>query len=212
MTHLESHLAQLGDRQRAEVLAAFGAVRLSADPIIEASLPGLRDITLRRVVDRLLAQTGRTLVKVDAGRWTAGYTDEVVDELEAEGWQPLPEIDRALLVAVLVHSVAVPRSQGRLVGDTWMSLHPTSLAELNRMLIGPGERKAALRRLRAAGLVKIAAKGAGYLPGPQLQRLTPRARRRLEEELVMAAAPDSPLAAVIRDRRAPVSQQGDPNS
>jgi hypothetical protein len=211
MSDLETELSQLGDRQRAEVLAAFSAVRLSADPVIEAGLPGLRDISLRRVVDRLLAHIGRTLVKTGPGRWTAGYADEVVDELEAEGWQPLDEIDRALLVIVLVHSVAIPRSQGRIVGDSWLSQYPTSMAELNSTLIGRGDRKAAFRRLRAAGLVKLAPKGAGYLPGPQLQRLTPRARRRLEEELVIAAAPDSLLATVIRDRRSPY-QQGEPDA
>jgi hypothetical protein len=39
------------------------------------------------------------------------------------------------------------------------------------------------------------------VPGPQFHRLTPAARRRLQEELILAAGPDSPLAAAIRARR-----------
>ena len=41
-----------------------------------------------------------------------------------------------------------------------------------------------------------------YLPGPQFHRLTQAARRRLQEELILAAGPDTPLAAAIRRRRA----------
>ncbi|MBC6461083.1 hypothetical protein HKK72_24865 [Actinomadura sp. HBU206391] len=39
------------------------------------------------------------------------------------------------------------------------------------------------------------------MPGPQFQRLTDTARRRLQEELILAAGPDSPLAAAVRARR-----------
>ena len=44
--------------------------------------------------------------------------------------------------------------------------------------------------------------GTAYLPGPQFHRLTEAARRRLQEELILAAGPDTPLAAAIRRRRA----------
>ena len=41
---------------------------------------------------------------------------------------------------------------------------------------------------------------ASYIPGPQLQRLTPAARRRLQDQLILAAAPASPIAEAIRAR------------
>jgi hypothetical protein len=47
-----------------------------------------------------------------------------------------------------------------------------------------------------------------YLPGPQFHRLTEAARRRLQEELILAAGPDTPLAAAIRRRRAPGPDSG----
>ena len=42
--------------------------------------------------------------------------------------------------------------------------------------------------------------GPSYIPGPQLQRLTPAARRRLQDQLILAAAPASPIAEAIRAR------------
>jgi DNA-binding GntR family transcriptional regulator len=121
----------------------------------------------------------------------------------------MPAIDRAVLVLVLVHSVAIPRSRGTLPGDAWTSGQPTMLAELqDASRIQPTDIRAALQRLRAAGLVQLVpqrvgvGQSAAYLPGPQLHRLTPAARRRLQEELILAAAPSSPLAAAIRARHA----------
>jgi DNA-binding IclR family transcriptional regulator len=73
-----------------------------------------------------------------------------------------------------------------------------------------GELRQSLGRLRAAGLVRVVparlrpgngAHGTAYLPGPQFHRLTEAARRRLQEELILAAGPDTPLAAAIRRRR-----------
>jgi DNA-binding transcriptional ArsR family regulator len=202
-------LAELPDRHRDEVLAAYAAVEHAAHPVPEAALLALRDATVRAALARLLAGLGRTLVQPAPHEWTSGYRDDVAAELlHAEG-QPLPVVDRAVLVLVLVHSVAVPRSQGTLDRDSWTSTHPTPLEELLRHSQLPRtEVRAALARLRAAGLVQLVpergrgpGQGAAYLPGPQLQRLTPAARRRLQEELVLAAAPDTPLAAAIRARR-----------
>lgn len=206
----EPVLGELSERNREEVLAAYAAVEHSPHPVYEAQLPGLRDATLRHHLERLLHKTGRTLVAVGSGQWTSGYRDDVADELTLEGWHPLSDIDRAVLVLVLIHSVAIPRSQGVLSGDTWVSARPTPAEELFRYAqpqrIGV---RAALARLRAAGLVQIApargkrsSAGPAYLPGPQLNRLTPVKRRRLQEELILAAAPESPLAAAIRARRA----------
>ena len=124
--------------------------------------------------------------------------------MTASGWQPMPDIDRAVLVLILIHSVAIPRSEDRLGSDTWVSNVPTSAAEiLRRSKLPSTEAQQALRRLVAAGLVAPARGGTngGYVPGPQLYRLTPAARERLQDQLILAAAPDHPLASAIRDRR-----------
>ncbi|WP_345560497.1 hypothetical protein [Nonomuraea rosea] len=113
--------------------------------------------------------------------------------------------ERAVLTLVLVHSVAIPRAEGLLPEDSWMSPHPTPVDELRRHTQLPiGELEAALRVLRHAGLlgqVKAGEEAGGYVPGPQFHRLTPAARRRLQEELILAAGPNTPLAAAVRSRR-----------
>jgi hypothetical protein len=211
----EPVLADLSERHRDEVLAAFAAVEHSPEPVPEIQLAALRDATMRRSLDALLARVGRTLIPLGeqasgGPAWTSGYRDETAAELAAAGWHSLPAIDRAVLVLVLVHSVAIPRSRGTLAGDAWTSAQPTMLAGLqDTSRIQPTDMRSALQRLRAAGLVQLVPQRAGagqssaYLPGPQLHRLTPAARRRLQEQLILAAAPSSPLAAAIRARHAP---------
>jgi hypothetical protein len=203
----EAGLGELGERQRDEVLAAFAAVEHSPEPVPEVQLAALRDATMRRILDGLLGRVGRMLIPASEQAWTSGYRDDIAAELAAAGWHSLPVMDRAVLVLVLIHSVAVPRSKGTLPGDSWTSGRPTMLAELqNASRVQPADLRAALQRLRAAGLVQLAAQRAGagqsaaYLPGPQLHRLSAAARRRLQEELILAAAPASPLAAAIRAR------------
>lgn len=206
----EPILGELSEQHRDEVLAAFAAVEHSAAPVPEVQLLALRDATLRRALQRLLHRVGRTLVAVGHTGWTSGYRDDVVAELTASGWNALAVTDRAVLVLVLVHSVAIPRSQGVLSGDSWTSAQPTSADELFRYSqLQQGEVSASLGRLRAAGLVQLAPTrgrdatgGPAYVPGPQLHRLTPKARKTLQEDLILAAAPSSPLAAAIRARRA----------
>ena len=59
-----------------------------------------------------------------------------------------------MLVLVLVHSVAIPRSEGILTGDSWKSARPTTVDELRTTRISSEERRLALQRLRAAGLIQ----------------------------------------------------------
>lgn len=198
-------LRNLDDAQRAQVVAAYVAVESAAEPVPEARLPALREPTGRRRVNRLLAQTGRTLVKTSTG-WTSAYTDEVMAALAAEPDCRLGVSERAVLTLVLIYSVAIPRSRNQLTDDSWLSPYPTPVEELQRRsMLGVKELDDAVRRLRLAGLlsqVKTTGDTAGgYVPGPQFHRLTPAARRRLQEELVLAAGPNSPLAAAIRSRR-----------
>jgi DNA-binding IclR family transcriptional regulator len=220
-TIFEPVLAELSERHRDEVLAVFAAVENSPEPVKEAALAGLHDATLRRCVQDMLALIGRTLVRADQGRWTSGYRDESVARIIAHRHNPLPVVDRAVLTLILIHSVAIPRTDGTLAGDGWIKDSwtegtPTPVEELQRRSQIPrGELRQSLTRLKAAGLVRIVParskpgtvpQSTAYLPGPQFHRLTEAARRRLQEELILAAGPETPLAAAIRLRR---GQQGE---
>ena len=211
MTSLfEPVLADLSERHRDEILAAFAAVENSPEPVPEAVATALHDATLRRSVEEMLNLIGRTLVRAGPGRWTSGYRDDIAARLTVLQ-HALPVTDRAVLTLVLIHSVAIPRTEGTLAADAWVDGTPTPVEELQRRTQLPrGELRQSLGRLRAAGLVRVVparlrpgnwAHGTAYLPGPQFHRLTEAARRRLQEELILAAGPDTPLAAAIRRRR-----------
>ncbi|MBG0817244.1 hypothetical protein HS045_24195 [Planomonospora sp. ID82291] len=193
-------LGPFDERHRAELVAAFMAVEHAAEPVHEARFPALRDPVLRRALAEMLRRRGRVLV---SGRetWTSGYADDVA----AGAGTALGEAERAVLVLVLLHSVAIPRAEGLLPADSWLSPFPAQAEELRRHTLLPiGELEAALRVLRHAGLVtqvKSGEEAGGYVPGPQFHRLTPAARRRLQEELILAAGPHTPLAAAVRARR-----------
>ncbi|MEU1731896.1 hypothetical protein [Streptosporangium sp. NPDC020145] len=196
----EDLLAPFDERRRAEIVAAFMAVEHAAEPVGEARFPALRDPAPRRTVAEMLRRRGRVLVQ-DRERWTSGYEDGTA----ALAGSSLGEAERAVLVLVLVHSVAIPRADGLLPADSWLSPFPAQVDELRRHTRLPvGELDAALRMLRHAGLVtqvKAGEEAGGYVPGPQFHRLTPQARRRLQEELILAAGPHTPLAAAVRANR-----------
>ncbi|GLZ04710.1 hypothetical protein Acsp03_21760 [Actinomadura sp. NBRC 104412] len=205
----EPLLRSYDEKRRAELVAAYMAVEHAAEPVAEVRFAALREPALRRTLEEMLRRGGRTLVR--AGRsgepaWISGYRDDVTAELASDPECVPPVADRAALVLVLIHSVAIPRAAGRLADDSWLSPYPVPLEELRRRSQLPvGELEASLRRLRTAGLVtQVRADGddaGGFTPGPQFHRLTPAARRRLQEELILAAGPGSPLAAAIRARR-----------
>ncbi|MFD0691704.1 DprA-like winged helix domain-containing protein [Actinomadura fibrosa] len=202
----EPLLRPYDERRRAELVAAYMAVEHAAEPVSEVRFAALREPALRRTVEGMLALTGRTLIRADQTRWISGFRDDVAAELARDPECVPPVRERAVLALVLIHSVAIPRAAGLLADDSWLSPYPTPVDELRRRTQLPvGELDAALRRLRTAGLVAQVKAGAddagGFVPGPQFHRLTGAARRRLQEELILAAGPDSPLAAAIRARR-----------
>ena len=208
-------LEPLGDKQRDTLVAAWAALEYRSEPASEASLAALRDAALRHLLDQMLSRTGRTLVRTGAHLWTSGYRDDIAAELTANGWGILPPLERAALTLVLIHSVAIPRAEGRLPGDDWQSPHPTTPTRLRKLSQVHGQRRLseALQWLRAAGLVR-AVRGAdpemaraSYVPGPALRRLTPAARRRLQENLILAVGPDTALATAITVRRSLVRPQ-----
>lgn len=193
-------LRAFDERRRAELVAAFMAVEHAAEPVHEARFAALRDPALRRALAWMLERRGRTLIQ-HRDRWTSGYDDAVAARIGTT----LSEAERAVLTLVLVHSVAIPRAEGVLGEDTWLSPYPTPVEELRRHTqIAIGELEAALRSLRHAGLltqIKSGEDAGGYVPGPQFHRLTRATRRRLQEELILAAGPNTPLAAAVRARR-----------
>jgi DNA-binding transcriptional ArsR family regulator len=203
----EGVLRSYDERRRAELVAAYMAVEHAAEPVSEVRFAALREPALRRALEEMLGLSGRTLIG-SGGTWISGYRDDVAEALAAEPDCVLPEEDRAVLTLVLLHSVAIPRAEGMLADDTWSSPYPAPAEELRRRSqLTIAELEAALRRLRAAGLVSLVrssgeqAESGGHVPGPQFHRLTEAARRRLQEELILAAGPDSPLAAAVRARR-----------
>ncbi|GHH64034.1 hypothetical protein GCM10017673_05950 [Streptosporangium violaceochromogenes] len=196
----EDLLGPFDERRRAEIVAAFMAVEHAAEPAHESRFPALRDPASRRTISEMLTRRGRTLIR-EREAWTSGYPEETAAEIGTT----LGVAERAVLVLVLIHSVAIPRAEGLLPADTWLSPFPAQVEELRRHTRLPvGELDAALRTLRQAGLltqVKAGEEAGGYVPGPQFHRLTPQARRRLQEELILAAGPHTPLAAAVRARR-----------
>ncbi|MFE2712929.1 hypothetical protein ACFXKI_13285 [Streptomyces mirabilis] len=202
-------LQPLGDKQRDALVSAWAALEYGSEPASEAALPALRDAALRHQLDQMLHMTGRTLVPAGANLWTSGYRDDIAAELVANGWGILPPLERAALILVLIHSVAIPRAEGRLSGDNWQSNHPTTPTQLRKLsqIHGQLRLSEALQRLRAAGLVRTArvpdheTAGSSYIPGPALRRLTPAARQRLQENLILAVGPDTALATAITVRR-----------
>ncbi|MFG1706734.1 hypothetical protein ACFLIM_26445 [Nonomuraea sp. M3C6] len=196
-------LGAYDERRRAELVAAFMVVEHAAEPVQEVRFAALRDPALRHTLSEMLARRGRTLIQ-HRERWTSGYDDTVTADV-SDRETSLGVSERAVLTLVLVHSVAIPRAEGLLPEDSWLSPHPTQVDELRRHTQLPiGELEAALRTLRYAGLlaqVKAGEEAGGYVPGPQFHRLTPAARRRLQEELILAAGPNTPLATAVRARR-----------
>ncbi|WP_239161596.1 hypothetical protein [Acrocarpospora phusangensis] len=197
---LDDLLSPFDERRRAELVAAFMVVEHVAEPVHEARFAALRDPALRRTLADMLARRGRTLIQ-RRDTWISGYRDGVPSDDSR-----LSEGERAVLTLVLIHSVAIPRSEGLLSEDTWLSPYPVPVEELRKRTLLPiGELDTALRTLRHAGLL-TQIKGAdevsgGYVPGPQFHRLTQAARARLQEELILAAGPQTPLAIAIRSRR-----------
>lgn len=204
-------LKGLNEKDCGLVEAAFAALEYGTEPVSEAVAPALRDAILRRAVAEMLHAVGRALINAGGYRWTSGYRDDIAAALAEQGTATLPEIDRAVLVLVLVYSVAMPRAEGKLSADTWTSPFVAPKEELQRRTqISGTALQRSLERLRAAGLVKPASgqtysgvDATGHVPGPQFHRLTDAARRRLQDELILAAAPTSPLATAIRSRRSP---------
>lgn len=188
---------------------AVVALEAADAPVAAALFPALSDPALRRIVAAELEAAGRTLVECGPGYWLSGYPDDIADRLTEEGLGVLGPIDRAVLTLVLLHTVAIPRARGRIHSDDWTEAVPTDLETLKRNRhLSESEITASLRRLRIAGVIPPAHKGA-IEPGPQFLRLSSVRSSRIWEGLLLVAQPDGPLARLIRGRRAEIAKADD---
>lgn len=178
------------------------ALEIARGPLPPRDLPALNDPDIRAHVQAALAAIGRTLIRTPQGTWTTGYPDPVAEALAAAGIGTLSPAERTVLALVLLHTVALPRAQGRRTHPHWNATqHSVTLRELarNRALTKTTIREA-LRTLTAAGMVDTAGQG-NYVPGPCLQRLSETRIVALWEDLILAGRPDGHLARAIARRR-----------
>ncbi|WP_405649625.1 hypothetical protein OG581_52540 [Streptomyces sp. NBC_01386] len=185
------------------VRSAIASLETARRPLPRASLPGLTDPAMRSLAERFLLSCGRHLLQTPDGNWITGATDPVADALVEEETGTLTDVERAVLALVLLHTVAIPRAQGRHRHSRWTGEpHAVTLATLaSNRKISKAAMSAALRRLRAAGMVAESTTGR-YIPGPALDRLTEQRSGLLWEDLILVGRPDGHLAAAIRRRRA----------
>lgn len=171
-------------------------------PVPWGGLPMLGDPAMRSMVEQALLPCGRQLLRTADGNWVTGFCDPVVEALVDEGVGTLAAEDRAVLALVLLHTVAIPRAQGRHRHSRWTGEgHTVTLAALaSNRKISKTSMRAALRRLRAAGMVAETTTGR-YLPGPALDRMSEARSNLLWEDLILVGRPDGQLAAAIRRRR-----------
>lgn len=178
------------------------ALETACGPLPPRVLPALTDPDVRAHVQTALADIGRTLIRTPQGTWTTGYPDPVAKALAAAGIGTLSPAERTVLALVLLHTVALPRAQGRHTHPQWNATqHSVTLRELarNRALTKTTIREA-LRTLTAAGMVDTVGNG-NYIAGPCLQRLSEASVAALWEDLILAGRPDGHLARAIARRR-----------
>ncbi|WP_329353779.1 hypothetical protein [Streptomyces anulatus] len=182
--------------------SAIATLETARRPVPRGELPVLADPAMRAAVEQALLPCGRQLLQTGDGNWVTGFCDPLADALVAEGVGTLAAVDRAVLALVLLHTVAIPRAQGRHRHSRWTGeAHTVTLAELaSNRRISKAAMRTALRRLRAAGMVAETTTGR-YLPGPALDRMSEARSNLLWEDLILVGRPDGQLAAAIRRRR-----------
>ncbi|MEU6445075.1 hypothetical protein [Streptomyces sp. NPDC047046] len=182
--------------------SAVATLETARRPVPRGELPMLADPAMRAAVEQALLPCGRQLLQTGDGNWVTGFCDPLADALVAEGVGTLAAVERAVLALVLLHTVAIPRAQGRHRHSRWTGeAHTVTLAELaSNRRISKAAMRTALRRLRAAGMVAETTTGR-YLPGPALDRMSEARSSLLWEDLILVGRPDGQLAAAIRRRR-----------
>jgi hypothetical protein len=199
MSNELAELELLEARARDDVLAAIAAVEVADVPVDAVRFEALGDPGLRAYVAAALTACGRSLKEVNGG-WLSAYDDDAADVLADEGSGILSEKDRAVLALVLLYTVAIPRARGRITGTDWTQAEPTSVEELQKhRYLTRRDILLSLRRLRSLGVLRPGLRGA-IAPGPQFLRLSEARTRRIWDEMIVVAQPESTLAQVIRRR------------
>src|SRR6266540_619955 len=116
------------------------------------------------------------------------------------------QLDEAIVALVLLRCVAMPAARGQ-APRRWSAATPVKLARLhdNRFL-GNTVITEAVNQLHDQHVL-VNGRAAGIRPGPAFDRLTASQRRRIEEDLLILAAPGDPVVAALNRQRS----QGGPS-
>ncbi len=165
------------------VREAIGALEIADGLVPSGVFPALEDPALRKT-GRHTPRGVRSNADQCRRRVDERYRDDVADALVELDIGVLAPEDRAVLVLILLRTVAIPRARGSRIGETWGTTDGakgTSVDELalNRT-ISKTQIKESVRNLSTHGLVD---RHRGLLfPGPALLRLTPARSTRLWEK------------------------------
>ncbi len=186
-----------------EVGQTVAVLERAAGPVAPDRVSALARADVRRYVEQQLAAAGRVLVEHARDgtviAYASGYDDQIAGRLATEGLGVLDRFDQAVVALVLLHTVAVPATRGRMPVP-WSSAPGVSYKRLFDARRFPnGAVRDAVSRLDAAGILTNA-RASGIRPGPALDRLTDRQRRTVEARLVAAVAPDDPVVARLAAR------------
>jgi hypothetical protein len=193
------------------ITQAVAVLEQSHGVVGASSLPVLAHPDLRPIVDAQLDEVGRVVIEHrdadgDIEGYSSGYADDIAEQLAAEGLSVLPPLDRAIVALVLLRCVAMPAARGQ-ASRRWSAATPVKLARLqdNRFL-GNTVITEAVNRLHDQHVL-VNGRAAGIRPGPAFDRLTASQRRRIEEDLLILAAPGDPVVAALNRQRS----QGGPS-
>jgi hypothetical protein len=195
-------VSSLSEREHEELVRLAGELDTVERPLRADRLPP--EPRMREELDAMLVRRGRVLVHIDRGEaigWvTTGVADDVADRLAAEGIGILPPDQRAVLAAVLLHCVVLPSARGE-PPVQWSEAPRVTHAALkaNRGALPDRLITEAISELHEAGIVE-AGRASGVRPGPAFDRLTPRARSRIERDLLAIVAGDDPIIGRVLQR------------
>jgi hypothetical protein len=194
-------LATLSEQRQSQVHAAVAALDHARHPVPPHLFPALAEPVLRRVVEDVLAASGRVLITWPDGL-ISGYDDAIASRLASDGLGILPHVDRAVLTLILIFSVAIPRAEGELPPEApWTNGRPVPDEQFRGCAIKLSQMEGPVQRLTDADLVRRVP-GKGLVLGAQFNRLTKHATTFLFEQLVLLADPHGSLADSIKRRRA----------
>ena len=199
------NLGQLSQSESTAVAQAIAVLEQAHGVVGASMLLVLAHPDLRPIIDAQLDAVGRVVVEHrnadgEVEGYSSGYADDIAAQLVAEGLSILQPLDRAIVALVLLRCVAMPASRGR-APQRWSAAVPVKLARLhdNRAL-GNTAITEAVNRLHDMHIL-VNGRAAGIRPGPAFDRLTAAQRRRIEEDLLILAAPADPVAAAIIRQR-----------